>query len=119
MKLAPVVIAVLALAACDGSSATAPDNSPVTLTVISGNGQSGPVNTTLTQPIRIRVLNSSGQAVPNFLVDFVVTSGGGSVYGGAELTNSTGYADEVWTLGPRLGARRSPFAMSTPPPAHL
>jgi hypothetical protein len=109
VKLASVVgagAAVLALAACDrGPSATAPITSPVRLTIVSGSGQSAPVNTLLPQTIRVRVLNSSGQPVPNFVVDFVVTSGGGSVFGGAEVTNSSGYADELWTLGPRLGAQ--------------
>ncbi len=106
MKLASVATgaAVLAFVACDHApSTTAPDTSPISLTIVSGNSQSAPVNTQVPQPIRVRVLNASGQPVPNFVVDFVVTSGGGSVFGGAELTNSTGYADELWTLGPRLG----------------
>ena len=75
----------------------------VSLNVVQGNAQSGPVNTRLPQPIRVQVLNSAHQPVPNFLLDFVVTSGGGSVFGGAEITNSEGFADEQWTLGPRLG----------------
>ena len=39
----------------------------------------------------------------NVVVNFVVTTGGGSVVGEAEATNAQGYADEQWTLGPRLG----------------
>jgi hypothetical protein len=73
------------------------------MNVVGGNTQSAPVNTRLPNPVRVRVLNSSGQPVANFLLDFAVTSGGGSVFGGAELTDAQGYADEQWTLGPRLG----------------
>lgn len=61
------------------------------------------MNTRLPIPVRVQVFDAAGRPVPNFVVDFVVTSGGGSVFGGAEITNSSGYADERWTLGPRLG----------------
>ncbi len=54
-------------------------------------------------PIRVRVLNAAGAAVPNFTISFVVTSGGGSVFAPAVMTDASGYADELWTLGPRLG----------------
>jgi hypothetical protein len=73
------------------------------MNVVSGNAQTAPVNTLLPIPIRVQVLQSNGQPYANFLLDFVVTSGGGSVYGGAEVTDAHGYADERWTLGPRLG----------------
>jgi Tol biopolymer transport system component len=53
--------------------------------------------------LRARVTTPTGQPVPNFTLNFVVTSGGGSVFGGAEVTNAQGYAEEQWTLGPRLG----------------
>jgi hypothetical protein len=94
---------VVAGAGCSRSSTAPLGTSGITLNVVSGNTQSGPVNTRLPNAIRVQVLNSAHQPVPNFLLDFVVTSGGGSVFGGAELTNSSGYAEERWTLGPRLG----------------
>jgi hypothetical protein len=91
-------------AACT-RSATSPTatTTGISLNVVSGNTQSGPVNARLPNAIRVQVLNNVGQPVPNFLLDFVVTSGGGSVFGGGELTDAQGYADEQWTLGPRLG----------------
>jgi dipeptidyl aminopeptidase/acylaminoacyl peptidase len=92
------------LAACDqGSSPVVPESSQVSLTVVSGNNQSAPVNTQLPQPIRVRVTDTKGHPVGDFTINFVVTAGGGSVFGGAETTNKDGYADERWTLGPRLG----------------
>jgi hypothetical protein len=96
---------ILAAVGCDRPAATAPVTtaSAPSLNVVAGNGQSAPVNTRLPQPVRVRVLDAQGGAVANFLLDFVVTSGGGSVFGGTETTNAQGYADEQWTLGPRLG----------------
>jgi tricorn protease-like protein len=95
------------LAGCGSPSPTAPaaigpTPTDVTLSIVSGNAQSAAVNTQLPNDIRVQVL-SAGKPVADFAVDFVVTSGGGSVFGGAEVTNSSGYADELWTLGPRLG----------------
>ncbi len=109
----------LAVAGCDqGSSPVAPDASQVDLTIVSGNSQSAPVSTQLPQPIRVRVTDKYGHGVPNFTVNFVVTSGGGSVFGGAEVTDQQGYADERWTLGSRLGsqtlAARSVNSSGTP-----
>jgi hypothetical protein len=41
--------------------------------------------------------------VPNVALHFVVASGGGSVSDSTETTGADGYANEQWTLGPRLG----------------
>jgi Tol biopolymer transport system component len=49
------------------------------------------------------VLNTAGAPVPNVVLRFVVTSGGGSVPDSTETTGADGYAKEQWTLGPRLG----------------
>ena len=103
---AALLLTAIAIGACSTApSATAPNSatSPVSLNVVGGGSQRAPVNTTLPQAIRVQVLDNSGHPVPNFLLNFVVTSGGGHVFGGVEETNSSGYADEQWTLGPRLG----------------
>ncbi len=103
---AALLLTALAVGACSNPrSATGPTGttSPVSLNVVAGNAQHAPVNTTLPQAVRVQVLDNSGHPVPNFLLNFVVTSGGGHVFGGVEETNSSGYADEQWTLGPRLG----------------
>jgi hypothetical protein len=95
---------VLLVGGCTSSSnVTAPPPSKISFSVVGGNSQSGPVNQRLPVALRARVTTPTGQPVPNFTLNFVVTSGGGSVFGGAEVTNSQGYAEEQWTLGPRLG----------------
>ncbi len=101
-----LLLTALAIGACSTRpSATGPSGgtSPVSVNVVAGNSQRVPVNTTLPQAVRVQVLDNSGRPVPNFVLNFVVTSGGGHVFGGVEETNSSGYADEQWTLGPRLG----------------
>jgi hypothetical protein len=95
---------LFAVTACDRTSATAPSGtSAVTINVVSGNTQKGPVNASLPNAVRVQTLNNAGLPVPNVLLDFVVTSGGGSVLSSTVTTNADGYADEPWTLGPRLG----------------
>ena len=101
-----LLLTTLGIGACTTApSATAPTSPAlrVSVNVVAGDVQLAPVNTTLPQAVRVQVLDNSGHPVPNFLLNFVVTSGGGHVYGGVEETNSSGYADEQWTLGPRLG----------------
>lgn len=97
-----------ALAGCGSRSPVAPSAATatptdVTLSVVSGNAQSGPADAQLSKPVRVRVLSATGAAVPDFTISFVVTSGGGSVFAPAVMTDASGYADELWTLGPRLG----------------
>lgn len=100
------VLGLAALVGCNGSTptqATVPDGSAVALSIVSGNAQSAPVNTKVSAPLRVQVLDHSGRPVANFVVNFVVTSGGGSVFGPAEQTDAQGYAQDIRTLGPRLG----------------
>jgi hypothetical protein len=104
VERAVVALLVTLAAACQQSSATTGPTAPkVSFTIVDGNAQSAPVNTRLPIALRARVTTPTGVPVANFTLNFVVTSGGGSVFGGAEVTNSQGYAEEVWTLGPRLG----------------
>lgn len=96
-------------AACSSSPSTGPNSddattpTDVTLSIVSGNAQSGPVNAQLPNAIRVKAVNASGQPMTNFTISFVVTSGGGSVFAPAVTTDASGYADELWTLGSRLG----------------
>src|SRR5688572_32507478 len=66
--------------------------------IVSGNNQVGPPNTELPDPLVVRVTNG-GVPVPGAAVNFVVTSGGGSMWAGTVLTNSDGYARDYFTLG--------------------
>ena len=69
------------------------------MVVVSGDDQVDTVGTELPSPLVVRVLDENGLRVPNQIVNFVVTAGGGSVFAGSALTNAEGEARERWTLG--------------------
>lgn len=92
---------VAVLASC--SESTAPDEPPASMIVVSGNLQVGGVGQPLSAPLVVRVLTASGKAVKGQVVNFRVTAGGGDVYAGVGVTDGSGYASEIWTLGTVAG----------------
>ncbi len=65
-------------------------------------GQSGVVGTALPEPVRVQILDEDGFPVAGYVVDFVVTAGGGKIDGDSEValvTNDEGIAEVIWTLG--------------------
>ncbi|MQA92732.1 MAG: hypothetical protein GEU90_21330 [Gemmatimonas sp.] len=91
-------------AACDDSPTEqelAP--TPTQLQIVSGDQQAAAAGRELPNPLVVRVMNASGQAVGNQIVNFRVTAGGGTLFAGTSLTNPLGVAQERWTLGPEVG----------------
>jgi alpha-tubulin suppressor-like RCC1 family protein len=88
----------IVLVACNDTHGPVP-GPPAALQIVAGDGQSAVVGTELPDPVVARVVDSAGLEVPGQLVNFRVTSGGGSVFAGAALTNDSGIARERWTLG--------------------
>ena len=74
-----------------------------TFSIISGNDQQATVGTELPNPIVVRATDASGRVVPNAVVNFVVTGGGGAVFAPAVSTNADGVASNRWTLGTAAG----------------
>jgi hypothetical protein len=72
---------------------------PLTMSVVSGDGQQGVPGGELPDPLVARVEDARGRPVPGQIVNFRVVSGGGSVFAGAAITNRDGLASERWTLG--------------------
>ena len=100
--------ATLTAAASGLTSATATltvtsDTAGFTLTKVSGDNQSGAVNTTLSQPLVVAVRDSSNNPVAGTTVNFTVTAGGGSVAPASAVTNANGQASTSLTLGPKAG----------------
>src|SRR5216117_3863304 len=91
---------LLVLASCIAPVDTDQAVGPLSLSVVSGNNQFGPPGTELPNPIVAIVEDSRGHAVKGQIVNFVVVSGGGSVFAGAAITGADGIAQERWTLGP-------------------
>jgi hypothetical protein len=95
----------LATLSCD--STTKPVQlPPAVLEIISGNAQEGVVGEMLAEPLIARVENENGQPVQGQIVNFVVVSGGGSVFAGSSISNAQGIVQEWWTLGPTVGEQR-------------
>jgi hypothetical protein len=81
-----------------GDGSTGPRRG-VTLDVVSGDHQSAPPGTELPNALVVRVTDANGQPVRGQIVNFRVTSGGGSMFAGAGSTNNEGVVRDRWTLG--------------------
>ena len=90
--------ALLVFIACDNEPTT-PTSLGLSFSVVSGDGQSGTVGNALAQPLVIKATDSKGRAIRNLLVEFRVTSGGGSANPATASTNSQGLTQTTWTLG--------------------
>ena len=93
------IAGLLVLASCVAPVDTDQAMGPLTLSLVSGNNQSAPPGTELPNPIVARVEDSRGHAVKGQIVNFVVVSGGGSVFAGAAISGGDGIVQERWTVG--------------------
>ena len=79
------------------ATATTP---PLTLEIVSGNGQEGAINTTLPHPFIVKVSDQNGNAIPDVQVTFRILSGGsGQFLNTMTETNSEGLATTEFILG--------------------
>lgn len=83
-------------------SADATADVPTTVSLQSGNSQTGPVGAPLPQPLRVRVTDANGNPVENVSVVWTA-SGGASVSSTTSGTNSQGTAEVTLTLGAAPG----------------
>lgn len=84
-------------------SARATAGIPASITIAGGNDQSAHVGYAVATPPSVLVKDSSNNPVQGYGVQFVVTSGGGSIFG-SSTTDSSGIARAgVWFLGPNPG----------------
>jgi len=97
---APVVAAMLLLAACGGDG-TGPGRAPAELEVLSGHGQSGVAAGELPTPLVVRVVDSRGRPVAGVAIVWETTSG--SLSASSLSTELDGTTTVRWTLGTRVG----------------
>ncbi len=77
---------------------------PTSISVVSGDKQSGSPGQQLTQPLVVLVVDAGGNPSPNVPVTWVVTpSSAAMVSPATSMTNSTGYASTTVTLGSNIG----------------
>lgn len=92
-------IACSLFVACVGPTDLNQVTPPLSMSVVSGDGQQGPPGSQLPDPLVVRVEDARGRPVAGQIVNFRVVSGGGSVFAGAAISNRSGLAQERWTLG--------------------
>ena len=99
-------LAILAggVGACSDDPNDDDDDSPATVTITSGNNQTGAVSAALANPIVVKVVDEDGDAVSGVTVNWAVASGGGTVSAPTSTTASDGTTQVNWTLGATAGA---------------
>ncbi|HST60546.1 MAG TPA: Ig-like domain-containing protein, partial [Longimicrobium sp.] len=102
LPFAALLAALVFIGACDSPTSSGP-GTPATLAIVAGDLQTRTVGTELPQQLVVRVLDDKGKPVEGQIVNFRVTAGNGSVFGGSALTDGAGEARERWTLGTVAG----------------
>src|SRR5258705_4437513 len=90
---------LLLLASCLSPSDIRDQAGELSLSVVSGDNQTAPPGTELPNPLVARVEDSRGHTVGDQIVNFVVVSGGGSVFAGGALAGRDGVVQERGPLG--------------------
>jgi VCBS repeat-containing protein len=72
------------------------------IAMVSGNEQSGTVNTELAAPLVVQVSDASGNAIPGLIIDWTA-AGGGSVSAASTVTGPDGRTSVTRTLGGTAG----------------
>jgi len=77
---------------------------PAQIVLVSGNGQSGNVSAQLGQPMVVKVVDASGIPVSGTTVTWTIAAGnaGGSASPNSSVTDGSGQASTIWTLGSKL-----------------
>ena len=83
-------------------TATADPDAAAALSMVAGDDQSGPINSTL-NALQVKVADQFGNAVPGVTVTWTVTSGDGAVAPGTSDTDDNGVAESEVTLGGTIG----------------
>lgn len=91
---------LLLCAACAADAPLPPIPVVTTVAVISGNRQQADPYDALAEPIQLKVLDGSGAPMAGVLLQLVVPIGGGSVPTPVVATDSSGFAETRWTMGP-------------------
>src|SRR5262249_38888139 len=93
------------VSAATSNTITVASGAATTLVKNGGDNQTATVGTAGPAAPSVLVADASGNPVSGVSVTFAIGSGGGSITGGSQTTNSSGIATVgSWTLGPSAGA---------------
>ena len=108
-----LVLATICVLGCDGPTTPGPQVI-ADFTIVSGDGQTGRVNTQLLSPLIVRVSDLEGDPVPGVSIAWTIESGDGAVSESLNRTRPNGEASVFWTLPsvPGPGGLRATIAES-------
>ncbi len=101
--LALAALGVVGACGSDNDNTTAPLVATTITAVAATNAQTGAVGKALAQPVGVLVVDQNGAPFANATVTWAVQTGGGSVASATSVTDATGTATVVWTMGPTAG----------------
>jgi hypothetical protein len=97
------VTLALASAFISACTLSTENNDPAGMAKTKGDGQTAPVNTALPVPFEVLVVNQFGEPLANVIVNWTITSGGGSITGTPTMTDGSGKTSITYTTGPTSG----------------
>lgn len=104
MRRALPFLTLVLLAACGGDGGTGPQGLVLARATSSGDGQTGAPGSVLS-PFRIQLTND-GVPVEGTIINWTVTSGGGTLDVPTSITDANGLASATLTLGQTTGQNR-------------
>jgi adhesin/invasin len=107
--LAAILVAVAVIGCIEtvtGPNGTSGAEFAAHLAAQAGNSQSGPVSQALPIPVTVKVTDVGGLPVSGATVTFNVRQGAGSVSAATAVSNATGVASTVWTMGTQIGSQQ-------------
>ena len=99
------------MSACSSGNSVFNAVCPCTISLVSGEGQSGPAGGELAAPLVIRIIDSNDTPVLSASVLWEVTAGGGELRADCTSrcplgdTDPNGINQATWTLGPQPGTQ--------------
>ena len=108
VRLLVLAAVLLGLTACGGGGGGGHQQPavPNSISIVSGDAQSGSVGAELPAALAVRVTDSAARPVSGATVTWVVTAGGGTVTPTTGTTDSSGTTSSRWRLGPLPGANQ-------------
>ena len=86
------------------AEAVLPPPVPTSLSIVSGDNQTGVIGAALANPFVVEVRDQRGDPMASATVTFAVTAGGGTLSAGTATTDANGRAESTLTLGADPGA---------------
>jgi hypothetical protein len=106
-----VMMATVVLSACDEEDP--PETRVTTVTVSGGNGQEGTVAEELPLPIALLAVDGQDRPVAGARVEWMVSTGGGSIEPISDVTDQDGVGQATWTLGTGAGQQAASAMVGT------